>query len=390
MADQLRLALSALTVCCALGAGAGGACADENLEVGYHGLTYSTDNLELVLGGRLHLDAAQIDDTGLSLDDEEIRRARLELSVRFFEDWRLRVDREFARGGGWRNVWLGYEVDRALTLKAGNFIVPFSMEDIGSSNETMFMERSLAQALAPGFGVGVAAIYEARRFVISGGYIGDAIDVEDNVQAEKGRGVAARATWSPLERRRQVLHLGLGLEHRDLDAGALRRIASGPEASLGPSVVTTGNIADVDHSMSYNVEAAYSFGSVLVQGQFISTDLSRDLGGDVALSGYYLQAGWIVTGERYRYGDRAGVFAGPRPQAPWGAVELAARVSELDLSEGVSSRSGQANDYTLGANWYLGRNFRLMGNYVHSEVDAADPARDRDVDVVEARAQFDF
>jgi phosphate-selective porin OprO/OprP len=65
-------------------------------------------------------------------------------------------------------------------------------------------------------------------------------------------------------------------------------------------------------------------------------------------------------------------------------------VSALDLSDGVSSRSGEANDYTLGANWYLGRNFRLMGNYVHSEVDTIDPTRDRDVDVIEARAQIDF
>lgn len=387
MADQLRFALGAFTLCWALGAAA--ANADENLELGRAGLTYSTDNLVLTLGGRLHLDAAQIDDTGLSIGDEEIRRARLELSLRFFEDWRLRIDREFALGGGWRNVWLSYDVNRALTVRAGNFIAPFSMEDVGSSNETMFMERSLAQALAPGFGVGVAATYEGRRFAVSGGYFGDALDDEDAVQAEKGRGVAVRATWNPIERRNQVLHLGLGLERRDLDAGALRRIASGPEASLAPSVVTTGNLEDVDTTMAYNFEAAYSFGPVLVQGQYISTELAR-ISGDVALHGYYLQAGWIVTGERHRYGDRAGVFAGPNPQSAWGAVELAVRVSSLDLSEGVSSRSGEADDYAVGANWYLRRNFRLIGNYVHSEVDAADRLRDRDVDLFEARAQIDF
>ncbi len=386
--NQLRGALGALTLCCALSAGA--ARAQEVLEAGRNGLRYSTDNLEVSLGGRLHLDAAHIDDSGLSIEDEEIRRARLELSVRLYNDWRLRVDREFAHGGGWRNLWLSYDVTEALTLRAGNFIAPFSMEDVGSSNETMFLERSLSQELAPGFDVGVAALYQGRRFTLAGGYFGDALDAEDNTQIDKGRGVAARGTWSPIENRRQVVHVGVGLERREFDAGAFRRIASGPEASLAPSVVTTGTLTDIDTSMSYNIEGAYSFGPVLVQGQFISTDLARNIGADVSLSSYYLQAGWIVTGERHRYGDAAGVFTGPNPRNSWGAVELAARVSSLDLSEGVSSRSGEANDYAFGANWYLGRNFRLMGNYVHSEVTALDPLRDRDVDVLEARAQIDF
>ncbi len=391
MSNSMREALGAAILCwtfCGLGATA--AYADNGLDAGRQGLSYETENFEVNLGGRLHLDAAQIDDTGTDIDDEEVRRARLELSMRFFDDWRLRVDREFANGGGWRNVWLSYDVNDDLTIKAGNFIAPFSMEDVGSSNETMFMERSLVQALAPGFGMGLGASYEGRHFGLSGGYFTDALDDEDNNPAEKGDGVAVRATWSPIERRENTIHFGVGFDRREFGATDTRIISSGPEASLAPPIVTSGVLANLDTSTGYNLEAAYSVGPLLLQGQYVSSTYERSVGGDVTANGFYAQAGWVLTGERHRYGDAAGVFTGPRPRSDWGALELAARVSSLDLSEAGAGASGQADDYTFGVNWYLGQNFRLMGNFVHSEVDAVNPLLDRDVDVVQARAQLDF
>ena len=363
----------------------------EELEFTRNGIEYETadENLQIVLGGRLHLDAASIDNDGVESEDEEIRRARLELAFRFFDDWRLRIDREFTDDGGWRNVWLSYDVNDDFTIKAGNYIAPFSMEDVGSSNDTMFMERSLAQALAPGFGVGLGFSYEGDSFAIAGGYFGDAIDGEDDIQAEKGQGFAVRGFWTPIEARGHTLHLGVGLERREFDDGSVRRISSRPEAALGPTVANTGDIAAVDSAFGYNLEIAYERGPVLIQGQFISQSIDRDVGGDLSFDGYYLQAGWIVTGERHRYSDSSGVFNSPIPSGNWGAVELTARISSLDLTD-IGAGGEQVDDYTFGVNWYLNRNVRLLANFVHSEVDAVNPLLDREVDVIQARLQFDF
>lgn len=364
--------------------------AEPGLTFSSKGIEYESagGNIEATLGGRLHLDAASVDDGGLETEDEEVRRARLELSIRLYDDWRLRIDREFTGGGSWRNVWLRYDVSDALSVQAGNFIAPFSMEDVGSSNSSMFMERSLAQSLAPGFGVGVGASYEGRRYSIAGGYFGDALDIEDDAQAEKGEGFALRGTWSPFERRRNTLHFGVGYEHRELDGG-IRQISSRAESALSPTILNTGNITNVETTTSYNLEAAYSFGPVLVQAQRITTEVERSIGPSLSFDGHYIQAGWIVTGERYRYGDASGVFQGPEPRHQWGALELAARVSALDLTE-VGASGGEAQDTTFGVNWYLGQNVRVLANYVHSEVDAVNPLDDRDVDVVQGRLQFDF
>jgi phosphate-selective porin OprO and OprP len=385
MSKYVWSAISALSLCFTAGA----AEAREGLHFGSTGITYEAPNFEFNLGGRLHLDAARVDDGATSTDDTEVRRARLELSMRFFDDWRFRLDREFTKGGGWRNVWLSYDMNDRFSVKAGNFIAPFSMEDVGSSNESMFMERSLTQALAPGFGVGVAATYRGEHFTVSGGYFGDAIDAEDNIQASKGRGFDVRGTWSPIERRSQVLHFGVGFDRREFQSGDTRLISSKPEASLAPTLVTTGTIANPDTTTSYNVEAAYSVGPVLFQGQYISTDLRPTVGPSIKLNGYYAQVGWVVTGERHRYSS-AGVFTGPHPEGAWGALEVAARYSNLDLSEGPAASRGEARDGTAGVTWYLNDNLRFMANYVHSELNAVTPAFDRDVDVVEGRVQIDF
>ncbi len=62
-----------------------------------------------------------------------------------------------------------------------------------------------------------------------------------------------------------------------------------------------------------------------------------------------------------------GVFTGVWPDRGWGAVELAARVSHLDLFD-ETVRGGRVVNSTAGVNWYVTRNVRLMFNYVSANV----------------------
>jgi phosphate-selective porin OprO/OprP len=74
-----------------------------------------------------------------------------------------------------------------------------------------------------------------------------------------------------------------------------------------------------------------------------------------------------------------------RPSArQWGALQVAARVSMLDLND-AEIRGGQELNFTLGLNWYLLSNPRLSGNYVHGRVFGQG-----DVDILQARLQVDF
>ena len=49
----------------------------------------------------------------------------------------------------------------------------------------------------------------------------------------------------------------------------------------------------------------------------------------------------------------------------WGAWEIGARWSRLDFTE---VDEGEANNFTVGINWYLNPNTRIMFNYVYSDI----------------------
>ena len=54
-----------------------------------------------------------------------------------------------------------------------------------------------------------------------------------------------------------------------------------------------------------------------------------------------IEASWLLTGESRRYSPTSAAFQAPKPRIPfvgrggWGAWELAARFSQLDLNSGI-------------------------------------------------------
>ena len=70
-----------------------------------------------------------------------------------------------------------------------------------------------------------------------------------------------------------------------------------------------------------------------------------------------------------------------------GAIELAARYSALDLADEAIS-GGRLQDTTMGVNWYLNPNMRIMLNYVHSEADVK--GEDGSADLVGLRFNIFF
>ena len=96
---------------------------------------------------------------------------------------------------------------------------------------------------------------------------------------------------------------------------------------------------------------------------------------DAKFDGWYVQASYVLTGERRRYSFTSGTFQGVKPRRKWGAVEVGVRYSTLDLdNSGVTG--GDGKDWTIGLNWYLRENLRLMFNYIHVDATTSDLERD--------------
>lgn len=347
---------------------------------------------EFQIGGRLHLDSVHFDDDVTLFEDQtDIRRARLYFSAKFGDDWKLMVDRDI--GGtsrGWKNLWLSYKGFDNLTLKVGQMIAPVGMEEMMSSNDLLFMERGLTSALAPGFLRGIQGSYARDDWSATLGYFGNAQNVGFGKSSATGNSVIGRVTYSPFHSRKNALHLGLSYERRNLDTGSAFRILSSPEAGLTTtSLLDTGNLTDVENLSRMGLEGAWIRGPFTAQAEYISMDVSRPAFSDLEFDGWYVQAGYMLTGESHRYSVSRGNLGEVRPQRKWGAVELAIRHSALDLQDGTVT-GGKQEDNSFGVNWYIGRNFRLMGNYTRAKATPSKLGVDESVGIYQVRAQVDF
>lgn len=363
--------------------------AEDGFEAGSDGLSVKSGDLELNLGGRLHLDATVFDhglDNGTEAD---VRRARLEFSAKFADVVEVRADREFAQADGWRNLWVGITPAEGFEVRGGNQIVPFSMEDMGSSNMMALAERSLANTLSPAFGLGGMARYHSKNFTIAGGYFTDALDDEVGQSRVRGDGFTVRTTFAPVTNRDGYLHFGAAYENRSYDVTEPPRFTAISASSLAPSLLRTGALNGATGLDAYNAEFAYARGSIQVQAQYIGATVSRAGLADLDYAGWYAQTSWMVTGEKHGYSRSTGTPLGPRIGKKGGAIELAARYSELDLDDASLDR-GRASIANIGATWYMNQNIRVLANYARTETDGSLLVPDADGNLGVVRFQVAF
>ena len=100
----------------------------------------------------------------------------------------------------------------------------------------------------------------------------------------------------------------------------------------------------------------------------------------------------MLTGEGRPYSK--GAIGNVRPMNDYGALEVAVRYSQVDLNDGPVL-GGKQNDWTIGANWYLGQHLKFQANYIWANSTrhyGAPLNAEADVDprVFELRAQVYF
>lgn len=363
--------------------------AEDNLDLDERGLTARTGDLEVNLGARLQLDASVFDhgiDNGSAAD---VRRARVEFSARLGDAVRVRVEREFAQADGWRGLWIGITPVKGLEFRGGNQLVPFSMEDMQNSNTMPFIERSLTNTFAPGFGLGGSARFAHDNFTLSAGYFTDAIADEVGQSRVRGDGFTARATVAPIQRRGSFLHFGAGYENRSFDQADPPRFTVVSASALAPRLLRTGAINRATNLDAYNAEFAFARGPFQMQAQYIAAQIERRDRPTLEYDSWYGQASWMVTGERYRYSRSNGTPSGPQIDKRGGAIELAARYSEIDLDDASLDR-GRASAMTLAASWFVDRNIRLMANYARTKTSNSLITPDASGDLGVVRFQLAF
>ncbi len=201
------------------------------------------------------------------------------------------------------------------------------------------------------------------------------------------------------------MHLGLSYSHQFRQSFGLR-YRQRPEAHLADRIVDTRNpITTLDIPTDdidlLNPEFAWVWGPLAFQAEYMHSFVNGEAGNDdTDFWGATGEVSYFLTGEHRNYELGKGRFGRVKPkenfssrQGTWGAWQVAARFSYLDLNDEFVE-GGKLWDVTAGLNWYPFPNARVMLNYIHSRVEdrltSPDPDLDSDADIAQLRFQIDF
>lgn len=372
----------------------------------------SKDNkFKIKFGGRIFLDWTHIDTEG-KLDRKrpdlqghgvEIRSARLYSEGTIYEAVQYKLEYDFEGGDlNPKNVWIGLtKIPYVGNIRFGYMKEPFSLDELTSGSYITFMERALpVEAFAPGRNTGVQLLNSALddRITWKVGAFQDTDEFGNAFSNSSDYNITARVTGLPwyADNGRKLLHLGLSYSHQFRSQDNPVRFGSRPEANnTSVRTVDTGNF-NADDVDLFTPEFALVFGPFSVQSEYFHIPIKSDSGGDPTYDGFYINVSGFVTGEHRHYDVKEGYFSRVLPkqnfhptQPGWGAVELAARISELDTNGG-NVRGGKELNLTFGANWYLNPNTRFMFNYIYASVDDHPKKANGDLNIFQARVQIDF
>jgi phosphate-selective porin OprO and OprP len=412
------------------------------------GVTFQDESgdWKLAINGRVQTDYRSFSPDEDSADTFSLRRARLGGTLTFYNDYVARVEGDYS--GSSTSLTYGY-IDinkfKKAKIRLGQFKPSFGLERATSTNFTDFQERSMGDAL-------LGSTYD-RGIMVSGSPVlgfdysvaylnGTGTSDESNASSDS-KDIAIRLTTNVAEFmswKNTVVHFGgfyadgdqssrnqAGVTPSGRTSGrGLTFFQTNCSATDCGTAVKNGFGEDVQRTKS-GLESAVAFGPVKFQTEYIKVKFEGD-DFDRELSNWYASGMWNVTGESFSNFYKGGTFGRFKPTnnftegaSGWGAFQVGIRYDDFDGSDykqtatgsnaaggvllnspgstadGLLVATNQASAWTLGANWILNPNMRLVANYIRTNYDTDVVVRvngkndsiDHE-DAVTMRAQFDF
>ncbi|MCB1557008.1 MAG: hypothetical protein KDJ15_06810 [Alphaproteobacteria bacterium] len=348
--------------------------------------------------GRIHLDAGIIDDDKKdNPNSAEFRRARLGMQGTVAKDFGYKAEIDFANETvAFKDVYVNYTGLDQTEFRIGHFKPGYSLEDMTSSNDITFIERSAATepfSLSEQIGAGVIN-YGDNYHVAAGAFNDDAGRESDD---DEQWSISGRLTGTPYRKEEKLVHIGGSVSYREPDQANDRfDYDSRAENRLQTTDSVSAVINDGKHALVTGLEAAVASGPFSAQGEYVRADIENRAGNDPHFYGATAQLAYTLTGENRPYSIKKGAFTGITPTRPfdpvrgeWGAFEIAARYSYLDLNDG-GINGGKMETVTLGTNWYPNDYARFMFNVVIADTDRHAVTPDDDPVIFLTRSQMKF
>jgi phosphate-selective porin OprO and OprP len=367
------------------------------------------------------------------------RRVYLGVQGKLFGDWSYNVNFDFGGSGGTetpghiQSVYLQYDGLAPWAFRVGAYPPPANIEDGTGSGDTIFLERNSPSNLQRGLAGGdgrdaVTILYAGDRLFGAVSYTGG--KVQDGAVFDEQQAVVGRLSGLVISDPDARLLVGANCTYifklpdavpnggaalaTTPGATALQSItlSDPPELTVdsnGIKLANTGSLP-ANRLLQWGIEAAGNLHNFYAQAGYYDFEVERapvayrTYSGSTTtattvvrpsndnFSGWYVQASWVLTGESRGYSATNGAFTPPKPAEPfslahggWGAWELAARFSDLNLNDhaldpsavitnwtGAATRTytftntvrgGDQRIATVGLNWYPNNALRFAVDY---------------------------
>ncbi len=391
------------------------------------GIVFESGNgdFSMALTGRVHADYRWFDyndnedhptippgnsiaNTNSVTDTFDIRRARIGFKAKYKEFYEAELSADIATGTNTsvtsttRDVaYLNVAWWKPVQFRFGLFKMPMNLEELTSSNNIDFMERSFVNQLAPAKEIGVmvhGSPLTGVTYALAASN-GAGKNAESDSR-EDSKDVIGRVTANFAEmmgNKEMVLHAGVSYSQGDLPQGTVggngRTEARGATFYTAPVLDPT--FESIDRSR-VGLEGVVAYNQFKFQTEWmkLSNDFSTNTRSyNLDTKNWYAEALWAITGETYADIYKNGAFGGIKPKNDFnpttfsgGAWEIGLRYSEFDASDynaigvgqGVTGGTdaaiatkakgfAEAKAYTAGVKFLPNSNMRFMLNYVKTD-----------------------
>ncbi len=305
-----------------------------------------------------------------------------------------------------QSVYLQFDGFAPFALRIGAYPPPVNIEDGTSSGDTIFLERNapsdLQRNIAGGDGRdAVTLLYTGERIFGAFSYSGDKVQDGSKALAPAGataapiyneqQGLVGRLAYLPVSQTGAHWLVGVNGTYVIKPADSVPNgspflatmpgttakngisLSAPPELTVdsnGVALASTG-LLPANHLVQWGLETAGNWRNFYGQAGYYDFNVDRARiafnqftapgTSHVAVfqpssnnfGGLYLQGTWTLTGESRDYNPSTGAFTPPKPAHPfaldgsgWGAFELGARFSDLNLNDRVSDPANVVTAWT--------------------------------------------
>jgi phosphate-selective porin OprO/OprP len=344
-----------------------------------------------------------------------IRRARPILEATVGKYLEFRVQPDFGQGATVLfDAYTDVKIAPAFAVRAGKFKPAVDLERYQSASDIVFAERALATNLAPNRDVGLQLSGDlgSGAFTWQAGVFNGVPDLGNgDGDVSDAKDFAGRVFFQPFKTG-TVGGLGVGVAGT---TGLERGIAAAPALAsyrtpgqqtwfrYASSTTTPANNVFANGRRARLAPQAYLYtGPLGLHAEYIQSwqAVSRAGAATVKLkhTAWQTTGSFFLTGEKNSFKSAAPKKAFDPKAGTFGALELAARYSELSIDDATfptfasaASTPSKAKAWAVGVNWYLARAIKVVVDYEHTTFTGGTVAGDREPEnFVVTRVQHSF